>query len=820
MSFAIAPALAAPAPTLAWLELTSPYALTPGLAVPSIMSLETVRRTLGHLHRPHRIVLCSLSPVQSYPEWPAAIRVALETRARVELRLNACTLNDQLIPVLAGSGVHQISVLLGARGEPGAVDREMRQLETLVAQARQRQSLIEFSVRLATFDLNATQAGALAAFAKRNGIRQIVLERVPSRELELVQVSATPGGAALRREPPRERLLTTLEDAASRYAGVEFVPKNFGEPFNGTVSEIPKPFPGPLPEGAAIHSCVESPMESIRVLADGSLVACDVLRSSVLGNVADNSLERLWHGADYRGFRRTHTQGLHSACRNCEGKTAYRPRLMRSEIAGTRGWSAQLGFGWHTPNGDPVLWSAPDASLVLQPRRGAAALHVAGMLPPGRPGEPNELTIRCNGAEVGHVSNPGEEMLSFDVDFAIHDGKADAGEPWLVTFHVRHIFRPRETGLSDDSRGLGFALILASSQRPVRPAMETIHLRRLRPLRSAIEQCDRWSRRVVRLRGHRVARIKTPPVRPGVSVVITERENPEELHACLRALEVNLQSIGESSQVLIHVNGAPATRYSDLRREFSWPEWRFSMSALGSSAAIAQALRETHHDWVYLLDDDAALQSGALLSAMQLRRPNTFAVATQTFLRDPSRFRDQTNFKSLKIENGLAAVQDLVAADELPRESLFAGRCAGLFRKDLLTRFVRETTVYAPFDWDDAEWGWRARKLGYHNVFCPASQALHLKRGTIGLFYPDDEIEAIHERNRLLFQLRNLTAAGHLDAVYAELAAAPGEVFEFFDRGPVRWGIVLARRWNHFAPVSDESILESTPMPELAVPHH
>jgi hypothetical protein len=111
--------------------------------------------------------------------------------------------------------------------------------------------------------------------------------------------------------------------------------------------------------------------------------------------------------------------------------------------------------------------------------------------------------------------------------------------------------------------------------------------------------------------------------------------------------------------------------------------------------------------------------------------------------------------------------------------------------------------AYAPFYWEDVEWGWRARKLGYENVFCASSKVHHTQRATIGKLYGSEEVDRVVQRNRLLFQLRNLTTAGSLEAVFDEMARQDVSL----DRG-MRWQIARSRMWNHLAPFSDEEVLE------------
>jgi GT2 family glycosyltransferase len=235
-------------------------------------------------------------------------------------------------------------------------------------------------------------------------------------------------------------------------------------------------------------------------------------------------------------------------------------------------------------------------------------------------------------------------------------------------------------------------------------------------------------------------------------------------------------------------------------------EWRFHPRPLSFTSAVREGLRDALCDWVYLLNSDAAPGPDALVEAGRLREPLTFSVASQIFLKDTTRFREETNRTRLFIEDGLATTHDLVPAGGAPMEHFYAGGGASLFQAPLLRRMLR-SRIYDPFYWEDVEWGWRARKLGYRSIFCAASVVRHRQRATISRCYPAAEIEAMLQRNRLLFQLRNLTAAGSLDAAVAAIARAPREVSEFFVAPRTVTAIVRGRLWNHLAPVPDEEVL-------------
>src|SRR5579863_34893 len=77
--------------------------------------------------------------------------------------------------------------------------------------------------------------------------------------------------------------------------------------------------------------------------------------------------------------------------------------------------------------------------------------------------------------------------------------------------------------------------------------------------------------------------------------------------------------------------------------------WRFHAGPLGFAEAIERGLREVRHDWVYLLNSDVALDPQALCALAPHRDSRTFSIASQIVLKDPTRYREETNCGALLI---------------------------------------------------------------------------------------------------------------------------------------------------------------------------
>jgi len=475
---------------------------------------------------------------------------------------------------------------------------------------------------------------------------------------------------------------------------------------------------------------------------------------------------------------------------------------MRNEVIGSRGRSAQLIHGWHDPANEPHVWSTQQATAVLQARAESQILHVCGALPPGPKDDPNELVITLGGKEIGRVSNPWDEVIPFGLDFPVGGERSGI---WSVQFRTRHVFRPCDRGSGPDQRDLGFALALLGAK----PAPDPERARRreiaLRPLLWWIQSTDAIGSLIGRLYQRRRLASKSR-LTPGLSILIPERDNLAELSECLASVRRAAARWTEPLEVIVVVNGSPAAAYRELQEYYPGTRWDFHKSALEFSKAIAIGLRMARFNWVYLLNNDVALDPGALEALAPCRDGSVFAIASQVMLKDETRFREETNWTALFLENGLATIHDLIPESEDTVEGLYAGGGASLFQKNLL-RSLLDRTAYEPFYWEDVEWGWRARKLGYRVAFCANSIARHRQRSTIARHYSEEEVEAMIARNRLLFQLRNFTTAGSVTRVIEEICKSPSAVAETFLDWRVAARIAKGRLWNRTAPVGDEEVL-------------
>src|SRR6185369_5031578 len=99
---------------------------------------------------------------------------------------------------------------------------------------------------------------------------------------------------------------------------------------------------------------------------------------------------------------------------------------------------------------------------------------------------------------------------------------------------------------------------------------------RLAPLYLAMAASDRFAAAVPAR-----ARRSPAPWRPGVTVIIPERDAPGMLTRALASLDEALAAIDEPRQVIVVANGAPRSAYGPVAQRFPEVEWEHEDAPLG-----------------------------------------------------------------------------------------------------------------------------------------------------------------------------------------------------------------------------------------------
>jgi GT2 family glycosyltransferase/MoaA/NifB/PqqE/SkfB family radical SAM enzyme len=678
-----------------------------------------------------------------YPQFASALRAAARTGAAVELVSALSSAPESVIRSMVDDGLDRLSVsvhtlddaqyrrMYKASSVSALLDR-LRLLRDYQRQKRKNTPVLSFS--FVAIHENIGQLPSVCALAREFGVDELTVHPVIRREPTLVHLNSETDLAGDLRPDFAERISAAVSRARCSAPGLRV--------------KVARPALAPRRHspGFALATCEQNPWETSHILANGDVVVCEVQDKSPLGNLASESFRDLWQGDRYRRVRTSYLHATLPACRSC-------PWLERID---RDGWNAgfnsfgplnaQFIRGWYAKENEQVVWSRQSAVLVLRKPPSSDMLAVSGLLPPNQSGrEPNSLTIRCNGDVFATVENRGPEMLSFEVRNNI--GHADGIA--VLEFETAMRFLPRETG-SVDVRELGFALVEAVAEQSPRPART-----RTRNPGPFLSPASDW--------------------KPGLSVLIPERGNPELLASCLTSLERALLSLAEPSQIVVVVNGSSPADYSFLRQAHPTAEFVFYPRAMGFSKTVCRGMRRIRHDWVYLLNNDVTLEPDAIAEIIKCRSADVFAVGSRIALCNNNGGQEETNYTQLVIDKGRVDIWDVKPpADDICRPCFYCGGGSSLFRTGLLKYFASKTLCYDPFYWEDAEWGAIARLHGYECLFCPRSRVHHRRRATVAKFYETAEVDRIFARNRLLFELRNVASSGGLRALLRRIWSEGG----------------------------------------------
>ena len=264
--------------------------------------------------------------------------------------------------------------------------------------------------------------------------------------------------------------------------------------------------------------------------------------------------------------------------------------------------------------------------------------------------------------------------------------------------------------------------------------------------------------------------------RPGLSVVIPERDAPDMLGEALGSLQTELEGQDEPVQVVVVANGATPGTYGALAAKYAHVEWLEREAPLGFSAAIALGLAEVRHEWTLLLNNDMTFEPGALAQLLRHRGGDVFSLSAQILQQSSDGRREETGFTDWYADGaGVHAYHAPVPADGGAVPHLAGSGGATIFRTRPLTRYVKDTDPYDPFYWEDIEWGVRAWRDGYRVLFCPGAVVRHRHRATTARFYAPAVIDRIVARNGLLFDARNRATAFGADWLMSRVCDQPYE---------------------------------------------
>jgi MoaA/NifB/PqqE/SkfB family radical SAM enzyme/GT2 family glycosyltransferase len=688
----------------------------------------------------------------NYPRLIEAIAKAKAlTGAQTEMVTSLVSMPMETLLKLPGSGIDRISISLHTLEKSkfpmlyggGSLEGFERRLDALMRASRLETRPPVIDMATVAVQSNVNELAAVSSVAAACGATSLSVHPVIRRPgvPELFHIEVQPGGRMV------EDFERELEASIARASDIN----------PGVRISVARPPNCAVPRGS--FTCEQNPFETTHVLADGDVVACEVMDRIPLGNLRQTGFREIWQGPAYADLRSRYDRDEVPECTACIFRAAV------TEIGVVR-----TLWGWHDRDGSNALWSRTACSFECEGKR-EGMLILTGMLPPG-PGH-NNVEILRDGERVGIARNESEQPRELRIVIAVDSSQ----ETNRFIARTEHGFSPWRRGEGNDTRELGFALFGAHFGAATPTSLEP-----------AAKASKAWNSAMKRKVAENLLRALKPleAVAPGgilsrgrprgvpadsLGVIIPERGNPGMLADCLAALKQALASVTIPSEVIVVVNGSVASEYDALKAAYPRYRFAFVQRPLGFTAAIQKGLGRLTTGWTYLLNSDMLLEKDALAAILLHRSTTVFSLASKISMTS-ERSEKETNRTGIELVNGLANLVELDGNSGGPVEHFYSGGGSSLFQAEWLRFIIGNTTCYDPFYWEDVEWGVRARSMGLKNLFVPDSRARHEGKVTVRRFYEPSEVFRIFERNRIQFQLRCMPD-GDMTPVVERLRHAP-----------------------------------------------
>jgi MoaA/NifB/PqqE/SkfB family radical SAM enzyme len=453
----------APNPQVLWIELTSRcpfdcvFCTRKSLrGAGEHLAFAVLERLLAALDRPRIIRLNYAGESGHYPRLADAVALAKATGASIELVSALASLKPERLRAALTAGLDRLTVSLHTR-DP---DRyaQLYRFASLAALDQRLDEVIAWRDQTPGFVLDLAFVAMpenlgdlidVARAAAARGIGVLALHPLIARD----PLPLGPSAAHLEGRltaPFIAALRTTLAHVRAAVPTVSIeVSSHELDPPCTALADGAQPWPWPLPDDVEIEGCDQSPFDTIHVLADGRVVACEVTEKHALGNLHTHALTDIWRGAAYRAFRSAHRRGHAPACRECVYKRVQRARPAQSWLRPADGAAQQWLSGWHPAEG-ALRWGQAHARFWLVRTPAQRVLTLRGVL-----AEPASLVVDIDGMVVwsGRLTSPVALTLPLPVSSASRT---------QISVRCATARSPAAAGRGADLRELGFGLIEAT----------------------------------------------------------------------------------------------------------------------------------------------------------------------------------------------------------------------------------------------------------------------------------------------------------------------------------------------------------------------
>ena len=243
------------------------------------------------------------------------------------------------------------------------------------------------------------------------------------------------------------------------------------------------------------------------------------------------------------------------------------------------------------------------------------------------------------------------------------------------------------------------------------------------------------------------------PLAHGVSVIIPSREGRDLLATLLPGLLPQI----EAGEVIVSDNGEAESTDSTaewLAREY--PNVRVIRSAepLSFAHAVNAGIAAARFNRVLLLNNDMVVEPRfvSALNAAFDHEADVFCTTAQIFF-PPGVRREETGKAVWRAEEPLdlpLRCDDPFAGEDGTWVLYGSGGCS-LYDTEKLCQLGAVSRLFDPAYVEDLDLGYRAWKRGWPSLYCAEALVEHRHRSTTSRFYTREQLDALVERNFLLF---------------------------------------------------------------------
>lgn len=257
----------------------------------------------------------------------------------------------------------------------------------------------------------------------------------------------------------------------------------------------------------------------------------------------------------------------------------------------------------------------------------------------------------------------------------------------------------------------------------------------------------------------------TRPDTRAASVVIPNWNGRDLLEKYLPSV-VEAMSGNPANEIIVVDNGSTDGSADYLRQHFPQVTLLALPENLGFGGGSNAGFRAAKNDIVVLLNSDMRVDPGFLQPLLDgFTDELVFAVSCQIFFSDPNRKREETGLTQGWWSRGGLRVRHY---DEpqvtTPFPCFYGGGGSCAFDRRKFLSLGGFDHLLRPFYLEDTDLGYLAWKRGWKVLYQPASKVWHEHRGTIGKKFSRAYIDAVIQKNFVLFTWKNIHSPSFLAA--------------------------------------------------------